>query len=293
MGLLQELNEKSFTRFDNLGDLIFKRLLKIFQTYPDCLNLTIIFDRYDFENSIKIGERQRRGQNVKIRSYSIVGSRNVPNYKEFLKSNTNKISLIRFVTQYLRDAYNKLPNSKVLVIGGGLQNGEACLKITNAGSWIDEILKCNHEEADTLIIFHIRAEKSVHKRIVVKSDDTDVLILLLHYYNCDANDILEKVYMEKGHSSVSTSQKRFIPIHTLAHNLGNSICNSLPAFHALTGCDTTNSLFKIGKNSAFNVLSKNVNNMQLHHFGKTTISESITVARKFILHLYKQESAED
>ena len=50
---------------------------------------------------------------------------------------------------------------------------------------------------------------------------------------------------------------RFIPIHTVATKLGEEVCCLLPAFHALTGCDTTSGLYQIGKRKAWKAIHKN------------------------------------
>ena len=49
---------------------------------------------------------------------------------------------------------------------------------------------------------------------------------------------------------------RFIPVHDVSTNLGPEICSALPAFHALTGCDSTSAFLRIGKKKAWKVLTK-------------------------------------
>lgn len=44
---------------------------------------------------------------------------------------------------------------------------------------------------------------------------------------------------------------RYIPAHEIAHNLGPSKSMALPAFHALTGCDTVSAFYGKGKKSAW------------------------------------------
>lgn len=131
MLLLQELNEKMFETFKDLAEVILKRILRIFTDNPDCCTVSIIFDRYDIDDSIKSAERQRRGQH-NIGTYSIISTRKVPNYREFLKSTSNKMALIKFVTQYLIDSSHKLPPERMFVIAGGLQDGNSCIKVSNS-----------------------------------------------------------------------------------------------------------------------------------------------------------------
>ena len=42
----------------------------------------------------------------------------------------------------------------------------------------------------------------------------------------------------------------------LAHALGTEICNSLPGYHAFTGCDTTSAFYGKGKKRSFEILIK-------------------------------------
>lgn len=128
MVLLQELNEKTFKTFENLADVVLKRLLFIFTENKECHTISLIFDRYDIEYSVKGLERQKRGE-TKLGTYAIIGSRTVPNYRNFLKSTMNKMSLIKFLTQHLMSISGKLPPGKELLVAGGLQDGSSCIKV--------------------------------------------------------------------------------------------------------------------------------------------------------------------
>ena len=46
---------------------------------------------------------------------------------------------------------------------------------------------------------------------------------------------------------------RFVPVHAVCQSLINRVLKALPAFHALTGCDTTSALSGIGKKKPWNV----------------------------------------
>ena len=48
--------------------------------------------------------------------------------------------------------------------------------------------------------------------------------------------------------------RRYIPVHELSRSFSPTACQILPVAHALTGCDTTSSLFRIGKKSVFKLL---------------------------------------
>jgi 5'-3' exonuclease len=66
------------------------------------------------------------------------------------------------------------------------------------------------------------------------------------------------------------------------------VYDALPAAHALTGCDSTNSLFKIGKKTAFAKLIKHAEELPaLASFGIIqNLEENVSAARKYALALY-------
>lgn len=128
---------------------------------------------------------------------------------------------------------------------------------------------------------------------MVKSDDTDVLLLLLYYYWNDEMLKSKEIYMEKGHGTKVLNKKRYIAVHAIANKLGKRICDGLLALHALTGCDTTSSFYKIGKKSAWAIYFRNIDNISLDQFGKVSLSESLEKARQFVSYLYHKENCKN
>ena len=100
------------------------------------------------------------------------------------------------------------------------------------------------EEADARIIPHVSvAIKTGNKKVVVLANDTDVLVLLLQYYNQFLTMSVQELWIE-----YSTGDKsRYIPIHTLAQKLGEEFCNTIFKIHVLTGCDSAS---KVGAKAA-------------------------------------------
>ncbi len=78
-----------------------------------------------------------------------------------------------------------------------------------------------------------------YKHFVILSNDTDVLILILHYFRKFRIKGIEKVWLRMG-SGTST---RHIPIHHLYNRMPKPLIKVLLAAHIGTGCDT---LSKIG-----------------------------------------------
>lgn len=60
------------------------------------------------------------------------------------------------------------------------------------------MLHSNQEEADTRIVLHAVSLSNEHSRIIIRVDDTDVLVILLYTYSKGL--LSDQVYMYKGHT---------------------------------------------------------------------------------------------
>ena len=67
-------------------------------------------------------------------NYKIEGNRDVPNYRNFLKSSTNKASVASFICQYICDnGQDLLPAEKSVVLAGGFEDGEVVKVLYEVG----------------------------------------------------------------------------------------------------------------------------------------------------------------
>ena len=288
MAMIQALNEHYFKTFDDLAEVVLKQVLrKVKNASLENVNVTVVFDRY-LQNSIKSGEREQRGGTAvqSAQTHKIIGTRNVPNFRNFLKVSGNKSALVMFVSEYImRNAVDRIPCNKTVVVAGGCQNGERVVTITDEGVEETNELYCSHEEADTRMILHAVSLRSKVSRVVVRSDDTDVLVLLLYYKNKGL--LSQDVYMHAGHSGKYITHERYIPVHTIAAEIGDKICQCLPSAHALTGCDSTNALLGIGKKTVYTTLKKQVeNDTPVVNLGNVHCPEWMESARTLVLRLY-------
>lgn len=165
-------------------------------------------------------------------------------WAKYIQNQKNKINLCDFLTSSLsKIGQERLTQGKQLIIGGGLADGERAVGITRARPTEDiDALKSNHEEADTRMILHAAyaVRESPTSVIVIQSPDTDVLVLCV----CHFTEIgCRQLWFRTGVSD----RQRYIPVHTIQQSLGERSCQSLPAFHALTGCDSTSSISRRGK----------------------------------------------
>jgi hypothetical protein len=152
-------------------------------------------------------------------------------------------------------------------------------------------LASTQEEADTRIILHalysdkLYQENNVQGCIVVKSPDTQVLVLYVHYFPKMKNT--SELWFQTGFITSTKDCRRYIPVHELCKSLSSVVCEILPAAHALTGCDTTSSFFGIGKKSMFKALKETPNQFSdLSRIECSDIDDSVDLSRKLISRLY-------
>lgn len=287
MSMLQGLKETSFNTFDDLGNVVTKKLQHLFEGRLSVQAVVVVFDRYDNPHSIKIHERERRGDDQRA-SHIISGNRVVPNYRRFMRSSANKSALASFVSTYLLSKCQDIVcGHKYLILAGGFTDGQLVKVLKNGTVAELTTLSSTQEEADTRMLLHAVHMSLDYERIIVRSDDTDVLVLLLYYRSIQMLDT--EVFMHAGHVTQFTRRERFIPVNQIVDKLGRELCQNLPAAHALTGCDTTSSLFKIGKRSAFSKLASQVRECPeiLTTFGMTdNVEADVVSARRYILNVY-------
>ena len=246
--------------------------------------IDVVFDHYIL-GSIKSGTRAHRtatqGQRKPIRRK--VESRDVPlpsNWSSFLSMEENKADLTDFLSQQLMDRAQTLPANQTVITAGGYKDPE-CASSSNGPD--PDALQSSHEEADTRMILHAReASQQGYKRILVYSRDTDVMVLLVHFFKTIS---APEIWMCAG-----TKQKpKYIPIHSIVGAIPDDICEVLPSFHAVTGCDTTSQFSGHSKKTAWKVFLKHPS--LIADLGKEPLSEEyLTQAEKFVVLLYADRS---
>jgi hypothetical protein len=102
---------------------------------------------------------------------------------------------------------------------------------------------CNHEEAGYRLVTDIvHALKSGFNSIMVRRNDTDVVIILTGHF-----------YFREMCADVKLWVAFGIDKHFALHNINDwcqencfGLCHSLSIFHAFTGCDTTSNFLTKG-----------------------------------------------
>ena len=138
------------------------------------------------------------------------------------------------------------------------------------------------EEADGRIIFHARAAASAGAQIItVRSEDTDVIVLLIHHF--------QEIGCEQLFMYCGKNEKRYIPIHAIYNALSPGERNILLPVYCLSGCDTVSTFHGIGKAKVFRVLRKDADNLQdLADLGKNSelTAEQEKACTRFVASLY-------
>ncbi|KAG1647324.1 Down syndrome cell adhesion molecule-like protein 1 [Nymphon striatum] len=224
--------------FGEYADVVVKYVLKQGEAYN---RIDVTFDRYN-DLSIKGDTRVKRTKKSRpIRRLIEDDDVPLPNkWTDFMASTDNKGDLCL----YLSNALATAPSEKTIVVGGGFAS-ETEVRSTDANMYTD-LLERTHEEADTRVVLH--CIHSNEQTIVVTASDTDILILLLAHFN---KLTCSQLWLKAG-----TSKKpKYVPIHDIRKQLGFSdqVYEIIPAFHAITGCDTVSYFSGHSKKSAWNV----------------------------------------
>ena len=126
-----------------------------------------MFDRCDKTDSIKHGQRVRRGGNNNPR-HIVNSSGTVPLYTRLLQNLESKVAVGSFVSNYLTEkASRSLPAGKSLIVARGFPDGEKIIVINSTGIKESQELASIHEEVDARIILHIISLGKDHPTVIV------------------------------------------------------------------------------------------------------------------------------
>ena len=160
-------------------------------------------------------------------------------WKSLLLDISNKRNLITFLlTSWEEDSYAPLFGNRDIYF---VCEDHCTLLRTPDGltveSQLQSFLSSSKEEADGKIILHCFFAAQTSDELLVRSPDTDVFLLLLHF----AEQIKKQLHFETGYGQ----QHKIIDMTTLSdvHKLES---DAILGLHAFTGCDTTSAFLKRG-----------------------------------------------
>ena len=213
--------------------------------------------------------------------------------KAVAQSQSTVSSCLMRVSEYIVSMGPSILDDQSIVLAGGFKEGEVVKKVTKVNVTNLTDLFSSQEEADTRMLLNAVHLASTYERIILRSDDTDVLVLLLYY--ASKEQLGSSVYMHAGHIPQFRDRRRYIPICEIVSKIGKDICQNLPAAHALTGSDTTSAFFQIGKRTAYSKLAELVKAKPniLKTFGLSDkVAEDFTMAQSYILRLYSSKKTQ-
>ena len=116
-----------------------------------------------------------------------------------------------------------------------------------AESDLTSLTPCPREEVDTRMLLGVAdaVQKGV-RTVAIRTVDTDVVVLFVASFN-DINRVELWIAFGTG------SSFQYIAVHQLAATINSRQCDTLPIFHALTGCHTVSSFAGRGKKTAWEI----------------------------------------
>ena len=202
--------------------------------FNKCKRVDVIFDIY-----VPFSLKQTTRETRRVAPSMIVrGSTKVKNWTRFLKNDSNKESLFEYLATSAIQTYISEDHQLVITYRDGV--------ISNPESvFINENLSpCDHEEADTRMIFHIEEIQKSASSITLRTVDTDVVVLAVAASTrYDGKDI----WINFG----TGERKKILSARQISAAIGRDKSVALHVFHAFTGCDTVSSFKSIGKKRAW------------------------------------------
>ena len=158
--------------------------------------IDIIFDLY-LEGSIKQNERDRRKKSTPINVTICSTDQTLPvEMDSFWSSSKNKVELQMCFINWICKSY--VDNKPVYLGGSHPEDITKCVKVCDGISEDIRLLKCDHEEADDRIMYHINHA------------DIDIFICLIyHFTRCNFLN-LQEIWMLCGQGSTKRSAEKFL-----------------------------------------------------------------------------------
>ena len=197
----------------------------------------VCFDKYQLV-SLKNSTRDQRGATEEV--YKITGSDQIirQSGKKLLQSTNFKNELILFlIEEWGKPHYSQYFQGKVLFASHGgrcrkYQKESGHIKISSPSAF-----QGDHEEADTLVAFHV---SKIESDVVVRASDTDIICLLC---SIERNPRFS-LFVECGNGN----SQRYINIKQIVESLDEhqtGVSRVLPALHAFSGSDFTSAFYRL------------------------------------------------
>ena len=251
--------------------------------YAESQEVHVVFDSYE-ELSLKEATRLARSHSLmnisKLDSHTPLPQQ----MDRFWASSRNK----EMFQTLARSEFSKL-NKEVnhgLILSGMQVNGSQLPALIfsdkREGEPINDLF-CNIEEADQRLIKHVQwCALNQKTSCIVISNDTDVLVLLVHYFQTFKTTGLKRLWQRMG----TGEKQRYIPLHSLYKRLPKPLRKVILPAYVGTGCDYISKLgTKMGALNAFP-------EKYLNNFEGPLDKEKINLAEEYLVNVLKQNAAE-
>ncbi|XP_065562052.1 uncharacterized protein LOC136028250 [Artemia franciscana] len=248
-------------RFETVKSFAERLLLSLLNDLPEGIpEVHIVADRYDglfgklmdTEESISLKSacrfRRGKGKNLQINALSTIEESDAA-----LANSASKSGLLEILCETWEKMGDQLPNAPNLFLSGGLKERlkvslveRGCSPTLSEHCDYKECLSSRHKEADQHLITHTKYARNYACSIVVHANDTDVAVACVYCFEEFQAEGLSKLFLK--------FPTYIIPVHELADgvHLSKEEQIMLPFVHCLSGCDTTNFFFGVGKASFLN-----------------------------------------
>ena len=130
-----------------------------------------------------------------------------------------------------------------------------------------------HEEADTRLLFHANnASIESDEPILIRSPDTDVLVLAVFIYGEDPRSfpLIFRILHQRA--------CQYISVPSIPRQLDAHVCKGLPGMHAFGGCDSTSQFAGHGKKTTMKLIQENTDVLEaMCSLGSEFVPTAITL----------------
>ncbi|CAG9764471.1 unnamed protein product [Ceutorhynchus assimilis] len=206
-------NKETSDEFTEIGTLLINTLTEYFVNLVKNCNSLDDIRKINFEN-------------IKSKLSDIISERKPPlNWKDYLRNDENKTELYAFLSAEL---LSLLQDIRIITnVGSEIKSS------VSLGSFLRDISLQGLEEADGRIILHaMDIACGSARRIVIRSSDTDVLVLAVSF--------IRELHKKKGLKELWVlfgvgKDRRYVAAHDVASTLGEKKATTLRFFYCLTG----------------------------------------------------------
>ncbi len=240
MALIQ--SQKNPQTFGRLAENILESVTSI-----KAKRIDLVCDRYPDNSNF---ERESRAVGGVLTTKIASADQTIKQFVKFLKHGPNKESLTTYLfEEWQKPKYADLIGNHRLYV---THQGE-CHSFTQTRGKIRVLLVpslcTNQEEADTRMFLHFNDIASESNTALLKVEDTDVLSNALYYqWKVNCNIIIERR---------AGGKVQLVDIKALSRTIGEDVCQALPGYHALTGCDRTSAFSGRGKKTGYDIITSN------------------------------------